>query len=467
MARKKRRFEDIEFQQVSLKGQSLSAPLENGKQIRVDGNLLIPGDAADLTELRKRKGFIDARPLRLVRRSPDRVTPWCPHFGICGGCTWQHADYPAQLRYKDEILRKALSDHQDIPEPMAPTLPSPRQIRYRNKLEYSFSRRRWFEDSNAGSDPRALGFFVPKQNNRVVDIYECYHQDSVSDRIRNRVREYALEKDISFHDPIEHQGLLRTLVIRITSTGQIMVALVLYEEDKTVIDGFVTMLQSEFPEITSLYYIVNNKMNDAYGDCPATHAGGETAVYEQLGHVRFRIGPLSFFQVNPLQTVALYELIRDFADLDSSETLYDLYTGTGSIALFLAERVKNLVAVEYVESAIEDARINAELNGIKNAEFFAGDMKDVLNDEFIARNGRPDVLICDPPRAGLHPDVVETIIASGASRLVYVSCNPVSLGRDLLRLRESYRIVKYRAVDMSPQTPHVETVMLLEKKREA
>lgn len=465
MARKKRRFDEIELEQVSVKGQSLSAPLENGKQIRVDGNLLIPGDVADLAELRKRKGFIDARPLRIVRRSPERVSPWCPHFGICGGCTWQHADYPAQLRYKDDILRKALSVHEDIPAPLAPTLPSPRQTRYRNKLEYSFSRRRWFEDSGSGSDSRALGFFVPRQNNRVVDIHECYHQDEVSDRIRNRLREFALERNISFHDPIEHAGLLRTLVIRTTSTGQIMVALVLYEDDQEVIHHCLTMLQTEFPEIHSLYYIVNNKMNDAYGDCPAVHFAGDTAVYEQLGHVRFRIGPLSFFQVNPLQTVALYELIRDFADLRSSEVLYDLYTGTGSIALFLAERVKKVVAVEYVDSAIEDARINGKLNGIQNARFFAGDMKDVLNREFIARNGKPDVLICDPPRAGMHPDVVETIISSGASRLVYVSCNPVSLSRDLLKLREAYTVVAYRAVDMSPQTPHVETVMLLTRKQ--
>jgi 23S rRNA (uracil1939-C5)-methyltransferase len=468
MARTKKRFEQLRMSDITVKGQTLSADFFGERRVRVDSSVLIPGDLATVEEIRRRKDAFDGRLVELIEASPDRTEPWCPHFRSCGGCSWQHASYEAQLRYKGIILRKALADHEDLPSPEAPVLPSPRTIRYRNKLEYSFSTRRWFEDPDAaGEDRRALGFFVPRQNNRVVDIRECFHQEDISDRLRNRVRELALEGGWSFHDPVEHRGLLRTLVIRVTGTGEVMVTLVLYEKLEGAVDAILGKIRDEFPEVSSLYYVINGKMNDAYGDCPAHHYAGETAVYECLGEKRFRIGPQSFFQVNPAQTLRLYDLIGEYANFRGDELVYDLYTGTGSIALYLADRVKKVIGVEYVESAVADARINAGLNDIRNCEFHSGDMKDILTSGFLEEKGRPDVLICDPPRAGMHPDVLETILSSGAERLVYVSCNPVSLGRDLKTLRRNYRVLRYRGVDMSPQTPHLETVMLLERKSDS
>jgi 23S rRNA (uracil1939-C5)-methyltransferase len=464
MARSKKRFEYVVLGDMSVKGQTLSEETFFDRRIRVDSSVLIPGDIASLEEIRRRKDAFDARPINIIAASPDRTEPWCPHFSSCGGCSWQHASYEAQLRYKGIILAKALADHPKLPPPEAPVLPSPESIRYRNKLEYSFSTRRWFENPDDTGDRRALGFFVPRQNNRVVDISECYHQDEISDRIRNRVRDLAMEGGWSFHDPVEHVGLLRTLVVRITGTGEVMVSLVLYEMQQEAVDHILGTLAGEFPEIRSLYYIINDKLNDAYGDCPAFHYGGEAAVYERLGERIFRVGPLSFFQVNPAQTRRLYDLVADFADLKREDLLYDLYTGTGSIALYLASRVERVIGIEYVEQAVADARINAEINGIGNCEFHAGDMKDVLNDEFVAEHGRPDIMICDPPRAGMHPDVVSTILRTGPRRLVYVSCNPVSLGRDLGALKGSYEVLRYRGVDMAPQTPHLETVMLLVRR---
>ncbi len=467
MARSKKTFDSVRFDGISVKGRSVSSEPVGERYIYADSSVLIPGDEAAMQEIRRRKNAFDARLISLIHPSPDRVEPWCPHFSACGGCSWQHAAYPAQLRYKSEILAKALAQHDGLPAPEAPVLPSPREIRYRNKLEFSFSTRRWFDDPAQQGDRRALGFFVPRQNNRVVDIYQCFHQEEISDRIRNRVRQMAIDGGWSFHDPINHEGLLRTLVVRISGTGEVMVSLVLYEMDQNAVDNILGGLGTEFPEIKSLYYIINGKMNDAYGDCPAYHYAGETAIYEVLGDLRFRVGPQSFFQVNPEQTRRLYDLVKEYADLKGNEVVYDLYTGTGSIALYLAEKAASLIGIEYVEEAVADARINARLNGIGNCRFYAGDMKDVLNAQFIDEHGSPDVMICDPPRAGMHPDVLSTIVRCSPRRLVYVSCNPVSLGRDLSVLLVKYRVLRYRGVDMSPQTPHVETVMLLELREKS
>ena len=411
--------------------------------------------------------------------SPHRLTPFCTHFGDCGGCTWQTLPYAMQIAFKQQQVVDQLTriGHLQIP-PVSPILGSEKTDHYRNKLEYTFSNRRWLLDGEDWStlseeDRLGLGFHVSGFFDKVLDIRECHLQREPSNAIRLFIKQYAIDHRLSFYDLRENKGFLRTMVVRTTSTGENMLVLCFGgdaagEEARPDRESLLNAVKERFPEITSLYYVVNPKGNDNFSDLPCTLYSGAEAVYEQMENLRFKIGPKSFYQTNSAQAYRLYSVVRDFvregvAQSDTDKpVIYDLYTGTGTIALFLSFLARKVVGIEYVPEAIEDAKVNARENGIGNAEFFAGDMKDVLTDGFIAEHGRPDVIILDPPRAGIHPDVARVIMRTAPRRMVYVSCNPASQARDLAIFSEKYRITAVQPVDMFPHTMHVENVCALE-----
>jgi 23S rRNA (uracil1939-C5)-methyltransferase len=447
---------------------------------KVDGLVLfitgaVPGDVADVLVTRKKKSFAEGRVQRMITPSPHRTEPFCKHFGTCGGCKWQDLAYPMQLHFKRQEAIDALERIGGLELPDVPaTLASGETRYYRNKLEYTFSNARWFSSADLAMgeefvDRNALGYHIPGRFDKVFDCEECFLQPAPSDAIRNFIRSYAKEHKLGFYDIRNHEGWLRTLTIRTTTTGEIMVLLAIGHEDVEPREALLGALLETFPSITSLMWCINPKKNDTIWDLEMNVFHGKDHITDELrdaGHanLRFRIGPKSFFQTNPEQTQTLYEKVRELARLKGDELVYDLYCGAGSISLFLARHCKRVIGAEIVPEAIVDAKANAELNGISNTAFEAGDLKDLLNADFIARNGRPDVLITDPPRAGMHTDVVECIRELAPKCIVYVSCNPATQARDLALLKDMYAVTDVQPFDMFPHTWHMENVVRLERR---
>ena len=459
-------YEGVEIIDVAAEGKSIA---------KVDGMTLfvpfaIPGDVVDVQPYRKRKSFAEGKVMRFVEYSKDRVEPVCEHFGVCGGCKWQMLPYDLQLQHKHQQVVDNLTriGKVELPEVM-PILGAPKTTFYRNKLEFTFSNKRWLTEEEIDSEQEfkqmnGLGFHIPKMFDKVLDINKCWLQVDVSNQIRNAVRAFCLEHNFEFFDLREQTGLMRTLIIRTTSTGELMVIVVFFEDDQEKRNMLMQHLADEFPQITSLLYIINEKRNDTITDQEVITWKGNDCIYEEMEGLRFKIGPKSFYQTNSEQAYNLYKVVRDFAQLKETDLVYDLYTGTGTIANFVARDVKKVIGIEYVEEAIEDARHNSQANGIDNTLFFAGDMKDILNQEFVQEHGTPDVLITDPARPGMHTDVIETILFAHPKRIVYVSCNPATQARDMALLDEHYKVMRVQPVDMFPHTHHVENVVLLELK---
>ncbi|MFA7117105.1 MAG: 23S rRNA (uracil(1939)-C(5))-methyltransferase RlmD [Bacteroidales bacterium] len=502
-----------------------------GKAIgHVDGKVIfvpqvIPGDVCDVLVTRKKSGYIEGRYVKLVKKSPDRLEPFCEHYGLCGGCTWQPLPYELQLKYKQKQVKDQLTriGNLELPE-IQPIIGSEKTTEYRNKLEFTFSDRRWiianedaekifsspiplnpanfpngqfprhlrngFSSVNTNSEGYALGFHLGGFFDKVLDIKNCYLQSEPSNLIRNFIKLYAINHNIQFFNLREQEGCLRNVIIRNNLKGDVMLTLSVkipgidkFSEPKTLgdpneilnnntlilenkISCLLNKLIEEFPAIKSLNYVINNKGNDSIADLNVINYSGEDAIYEEMEGISFKIGPKSFYQTNSAQAYKLYSLVREFADLKGDERIFDLYTGTGTIALFLASQAKEIYGIEYIQEAINDAKVNAKNNHITNCEFFAGDMKDVLNDDFIQKHGgTPNVIILDPPRAGIYPDVLEVILNAEAEKIVYVSCNPATQARDLSKLSKKYEITAVRPVDMFPHTHHVENVCALRIKK--
>lgn len=457
---------DVEVADAGAEGKAI---------VRIDGMVVfvpfvVPGDVIDLKIIKKKKNYAEGRALAIKRPSPLRVEARCPHFGVCGGCKWQTLDYAAQLRCKEQQVRDNLErlGHIDTSQ-MRPICGSDNIFYYRNKLEFTFSSKRWLSEGELRdeNDPGAVGFHVPTVFDKVLPIENCVLQRDPSNQIRNALRDYALSHRLPFYDIRNHTGYFRNLVIRNTSTGQLMVIVIVAERNDELLNPMMEFLRLTFPEITSLLYIVNEKMNDSYTDLEVSTYSGQDFIIEQMPRygggnpLQFRINPKSFYQTNSEQAYKLYSFVAEFAQLKGTENVYDLYTGTGTIAQFLAGMCSHVTGVEYVEEAIVDARLNARLNGFDNCTFYAGDMAKVLTDDFVAANGRPDVVVTDPPRAGMHEKVVEQLLAIEAPRIVYVSCNPATQARDLQLLSAKYDIGRIQPVDMFPHTQHVENVVEL------
>lgn len=430
----------------------------------------IPGDVVDVELMRKKKSFGEGRIQTLKKASEYRVEPFCEHFGVCGGCKWQHMTYDAQLLFKQQSVENALTRIGKVDtSSMEPILASGQTEYYRNKLEYTFSNKKWLttlddnvEDMNMNMD--ALGFHVPGRFDKILNVSHCYLQEDPSNVLRNSVREFAVANALSFYDLRDHSGVLRNLIIRISSTGELMVIVVFAYPEEGQVELLMSFIKDKFPSITSLLYIINQKKNDTIFDQEIEIYNGRDFIYEEMEGLKFKVGPKSFYQTNSAQAYELYKITRDFAGLSGDELVYDLYTGAGTIANFVAKYAKEVIGVEYVPSAIEDAKINSEINGVKNTKFYAGDMKDVLTASFIAKHGKPDVVITDPPRAGMHTDVVARLLEMESPKIVYVSCNAATQARDLTLLAEKYDVVRIKPVDMFPHTQHVENVVLLKLK---
>lgn len=461
-------IENLTVQSVAAEGKAV-AHTEEGQVVFIE--YAVPGDVVDVRVTSRKKNYLEGKIVRLVKPSPDRMSPFCEHFGVCGGCRWQLLPYRIQLEAKQQQVYDQLSriGHLKLP-PLRPILASDKIEFYRNKLEFSASNKRWLL---SGEDPEnlsaeqkvGLGFHVGKFFDKVLDIHKCWLQPEPSNAIRLFIREYAVKHGIPFYNIRENKGIFRNMFVRNTDDGQVML-IVCFAED---FSGRVPMLDAiaeEFPQITSLYYVINDKLNDSIADRECILYKGEAAIYETMENLRFKIGPKSFYQTNNGQALKLYRTVREFAGLTGKETVYDLYTGTGTIAQFVSASAGKVIGIEYVKEAIDDARANAAGNGITNCTFHAGDMKDILTPEFIASNGRPDVIITDPPRAGMHPDVTKTILGAAPARIVYVSCNPASQARDLEVLCRDYEIVAVQPVDMFPHTTHVENCVLLQRRND-
>lgn len=485
-------YEDVEIIDAAAEGMSIAKVEgdEPGSGMVVFVPFVVPGDVIDLKVFKKKKNYAEGRAIAIKKPSPKRAELQCPHFGTCGGCKWQNMKYEDQIFYKQKQVKDNLErlGHVDC-STMRPICGSENIFYYRNKLEYTFSTKRWrtneemdaISKEELAKDPGALGFHAPQLFDKVLNIDHCALQKDPSNAIRLAVRDYALENRLPFYDIRNHTGFLRNIVIRNSSIGEWMVVVIvstgqdqndtiLGDDDRQRLFPLLDLLKERFPEITSLQYIVNNKFNDSYTDLDVvTYHGKDHIVEEMEGYkggktLRFKINPKSFFQTNSAQAQRLYSFVAEFADLQGDETVYDLYTGTGTIALFLAGKCKKIVGIEYVEEAIEDAKINAQYNGYDNTTFYAGDMAKVLTEDFIKENGRPDVVITDPPRAGMHEKVVEQLLATEARKIVYVSCNPATQARDLELLSSKYEVVKIQPVDMFPHTQHVENVVELKLK---
>ena len=436
----------------------------------------VPGDVADLQITRKKRRHAEAVVKRLITASPDRVQPFCQHFGVCGGCKWQHLSYEKQLEFKRQHVIDNLEriGGLELPE-VAPALASPELTYYRNKLEFTGSSSRWFtseEFAELGeiSDRNALGFHIPGRFDKVLDIVQCHLQADPSNAIRLFVRLFAAEHDLSFYNVREHVGFIRNLTIRNSTNGEWMVLLALGHEDEAARTGILQGLKDAFPQITSLLWTINPKKNDTIWDLPINVFSGRDHIIQELPDgpegrpIKFRIGPKTFFQTNPVQTVNMFRIVRDLAEITSDDLVYDLYCGAGSISLFVAAKAKQVIGAEIVPESIADAKLNAELNSITNVHFEAGDLKDLLDQDFIDRNGRPDVLITDPPRSGMHEDVVKRILEMAPRRIIYVSCNPATQARDLALMKEDYSITHVQPVDMFPHTYHVENIVRLDRR---
>lgn len=469
MARKKSKhfvLENIEILRAGAKGVSI-AKSSDGKTILVKD--AVPGDIAHVNVYRKKRSYLEANAIEIVKPSIYRVKPACEHFGVCGGCKWQDLSYDAQLKFKQDEVGdnlKKIGGFTDLE--ILPILGSAQQYFYRNKLEFSFSNARWLtldeiKSEEVNFNRNALGFHIPGQWSKVLDIQKCYLQADPSNAIRLEAKRFADEHNLAFYDFRNQEGFLRTMMIRSNQKGEFMVLVQFFQEDKFNREAFLENLKVKFPQIVSLLYAINPKGNDSIYDLEIEVYAGQDHLMEEMEDLQFKIGPKSFYQTNPKQAYELYKITRDFADLKGDELVYDLYTGTGTIAQFVAKKAQKVVGVEAVQEAIDAANANAKRNGITNCAFHCGDMKDVFDDEFIIKNGTPDVIITDPPRDGMHKKVVENILRINAKRIVYVSCNSATQARDLELMKEQYKIVRVQPVDMFPQTHHVENVVLLER----
>ena len=428
---------------------------------------VVPGDVVDIQLTRKKNSYVEGRAVRFHEYSQQRTEAFCEHYGVCGGCQWQILPYSEQIRYKQQQVIDNLTriGKIELPE-ILPILGSEKIRFYRNKLEFTFSNKKWMteEEIQSGAvveNRNALGFHIPGMFDKVLDIHQCWLQNDISNQIRNEIKTFALQNDYNFFDLRNRYGLLRNIIIRTSSTGEVMLIVVFFEDDKSKREVLMNHISEKFPAITSLLYIINGKANDTITDQEVYIFNGKDFIFEEMEGLKFKIGPKSFYQTNSEQAYNLYRIVRDFAGLNGDETVYDLYTGTGTIANFIARQARLVIGIEYVSEAIEDARVNSEINGIENTLFFAGDMKDILNEEFIKTYGHPDVIITDPPRAGMHDDVIKTILFAEPQKIVYVSCNPATQARDLNLLNQNYRVTKVQPVDMFPHTHHVENVVLL------
>ena len=469
MARKQKQlpiFYEVTITDVAAEGKAIA---------KVDDMVIftqyaVPGDVVDLQIFKKKKNYMEGRVIKFHSYSEKRCNAVCEHYGTCGGCKWQILPYDEQIRYKQKQVVDNLTrlGHIELPK-TSPILGSEKTYFYRNKLEYTFSNRKWLtmEDMQKEHKPEELngvGFHIPGMFDKVLDINKCWLQDDISNQIRNEIRRYAQEKGLTFFDLRNQEGFLRTLMIRTTSTGELMVVVVFFHEDEAERVALLQHLADMFPQITALLYVINSKCNDTITDQEIHCFKGEEAIYEEMEGLRFKIGPKSFYQTNSEQAYELYKVARNFAELTGEELVYDLYTGTGTIANFVSRKARQVIGIEYVPEAIEDAKVNSAINGIDNTLFFAGDMKDILTDKFIKEYGRPDVIITDPPRAGMHEDVINVILNAEPKRIVYVSCNPATQARDLQMLDVKYKVTAVQPVDMFPHTHHVENVVRLELK---
>ena len=472
MARKKKELpllEKVTITDVAAEGKAVAKVNE----LVIFVPYVVPGDVVDLQVKRKKNHYAEAVAVKFHEKSPLRTEPFCSHFGVCGGCKWQCLSYEEQLKYKQKQVFDNLTriGKVELPE-FRPILGSEKTRFYRNKLEFTFSNKRWLTEEEVKQDVKydqmnAVGFHIPGAFDKVLAIDKCWLQDDISNQIRNAVRDYAYAHNFPFFDLRTQEGLLRNIMIRTSSTGELMVVLqckVTDDEGRRKMEEILQFMADSFPQITSLMYVINNKCNDTIGDLDVEVFKGNDHIFEEMEELRFKVGPKSFYQTNSEQAYNLYKVAREFAGLTGNELVYDLYTGTGTIANFVARKARKVVGIEYVPEAIEDAKVNSALNGIDNTLFYAGDMKDILTNDFIAEHGRPDVIITDPPRAGMHNDVIDVILAAEPKRIVYVSCNPGTQARDLQLLDGKYKVTAVQPVDMFPHTHHVENVVQLERR---
>lgn len=472
MARKKKELpllEKVTITDVAAEGKAVAKVNE----LVIFVPYVVPGDVVDLQVKRKKNHYAEAVAVKFHEKSPLRTEPFCSHFGVCGGCKWQCLSYEEQLKYKQKQVFDNLTriGKVELPE-FRPILGSEKTRFYRNKLEFTFSNKRWLTEEEVKQDVKydqmnAVGFHIPGAFDKVLAIDKCWLQDDISNQIRNAVRDYAYAHNFPFFDLRTQEGLLRNIMIRTSSTGELMVVLqckVTDDEGRRKMEEILQFMADSFPQITSLMYVINNKCNDTIGDLDVEVFKGNDHIFEEMEGLRFKVGPKSFYQTNSEQAYNLYKVAREFAGLTGNELVYDLYTGTGTIANFVARQARKVVGIEYVPEAIEDAKVNSALNGIDNTLFYAGDMKDILTNDFIAEHGRPDVIITDPPRAGMHNDVIDVILAAEPKRIVYVSCNPATQARDLQLFDGKYKVTAVQPVDMFPHTHHVENVVQLERR---
>ena len=472
MARKKKELpllEKVTITDVAAEGKALAKV----NDLVVFVPYVVPGDVVDLQVKRKKNHYAEAVAVKFHEYSPVRAVPFCQHYGICGGCKWQCLPYTEQIKYKQKQVTDNLTriGKIELPE-ISPIMGSEKTEFYRNKLEFTFSNKRWLTEEEVKEDVKydqmnAVGFHIPGAFDKVLAIEKCWLQDDISNQIRNAIRDYAYEHNYSFFNLRSQEGMLRNLMIRTSSTGELMVLLqckIVEESEMDLMKQLLAFVAEHFPQITSLLYVVNNKCNDTINDLEVMVFKGNDHIFEEMKGLRFKIGAKSFYQTNSGQAYNLYKVARNFARLTGNELVYDLYTGTGTIANFVSRQAKKVIGIEYVPEAIEDAKVNSAINGIDNTLFYAGDMKDILTQEFINQHGRPDVIITDPPRAGMHNDVINTILFAEPQRIVYVSCNPATQARDLSLLDAKYKVMAVQPVDMFPHTHHVENVVLLEKR---
>lgn len=459
-------LENIEIQAVAAEGKAVARL--NDKVIFVP--YVVPGDVVDLQVRRKKHSYMEAVAINFHKYSSLRDAPFCPHFGICGGCKWQCLKYEEQLRAKQQQVVDNLTriGHIELPE-VSPILGSEKTTCYRNKLEFGFSDRRWIlpEEPSDVSQHNALGFHITGAFDKILDITECHLMDDIQNKIRNAIRDYALEHNLVFYNLRNNTGLLRSIMVRNSNTDELMLLVQFRIENNAEHTQAMSLLQfisDSFPQITSLLYVDNHKANDTFGDLEVNVFRGNDYIFEEMEDLKFKVGPKSFYQTNTEQAYNLYKVARSFAQLTGKELVYDLYTGTGTIANFVSRHAHQVIGIDYVSEAIEDAKVNSQINGLDNTLFFAGDMKDILTNDFIAEHGRPDVVITDPPRVGMHKDVIDVILNASPERIVYVSCNPATQARDLQLFDEMYRVERIQPVDMFPHTQHVENVVLLQRR---
>jgi len=456
-------IENLLIEKMAEEGKCITH--HEGKVIFVTG--AVPGDVVDVTITKSKKDFSFAQVAKIVEPSKNRIDAPCSHFGVCGGCKWQHLAYPAQLKFKEELVEEAFEKigKLNFPEPL-PIIGADHIYYYRNKLEFTFSNNRWLEREQL-EDPEinrnGVGFHIPKFFDKVLDINQCMLQADPSNPLRLAVKHFALTHDLTFYDLRKQTGDLRNMIIRTTIKGELMVIIVFANEYRPEYEELLLHVKNVFPQISSLMYVINTKRNDTIFDLPVHLFYGNDFITEQFGNLKFRIGPKSFFQTNSYQAEKLYSATKQLAQFKGDELLYDLYCGIGSISLFMADRVKKVIGIEILKEAIDDAKRNAEMNGITNCDFFAGDVLDVVNADFVLQNGKPDVVIIDPPRAGLHPKIPKKLIEMNPEKIIYVSCNPVTQARDLQLLTSNYSIEVVQPVDMFPHTQHVENIAVLKK----